>query len=296
MNIRMGLRKAAQLAVVGVMMSWYTVQAQSISGYYAPYAGGTEQRVSQDGNGTASHYGAGWAYAIDFAGVFDVHAPKEGVVEMVGQDSTKPKFCLDNPRYWNGPATYIRIKHPDGLYSYYFHLSKTDVTVNQRVERGQKIGVSGNTGCSTAAHLHFQLSKQPNMKRDSSVDVVFDDIGKPKSGKSYLSKNYRNSQLSRVVVNCPLSVNENSSNGGVCKATAYYTDNSSKTVTPSSWSDNSTALSVSTNGTLSTTNVNADTNATITGSYSENGKTMQGSATVKILNALAAPIVSIRMK
>jgi len=94
--------------------------------------------------------------------------------------------------------------------------------------------------------------------------------------------------LSQLMVTCPSSVNENSSNAGVCTATAYYTNNSSKTVTPS-WSDNSGALSVSSNGSISTSSVSSNTYVTITGSYSESGKTVQGGSTVIIKDVIVPP-------
>lgn len=51
----------------------------------------------------------------------------------------------------------ITIKHPDGQQTAYFHLSRVDVKVGQKVTRGQNIGLSGNTGASTGAHLHFVI-------------------------------------------------------------------------------------------------------------------------------------------
>ncbi len=95
-------------------------------------------------------------------------------------------------------------------------------------------------------------------------------------GYIYLS---RSPTLSKMTLACPSSVNENNSSAGVCTATAYYTDNSSKTVTPSSWSDNSSALSISSNGTISTTSVSADARVTVQGIYSEGGRTVDAMAT-----------------
>jgi|GEM_PF-793454 len=43
--------------------------------------------------------------------------------------------------------------------SWYVHISEADVTVGQAVVAGQQIARSGNTGCSTAPHLHFQTYK-----------------------------------------------------------------------------------------------------------------------------------------
>ncbi len=59
--------------------------------------------------------------------------------------------------YNSGWGNYITIKHDDGTYSFYAHLSKINVAVNQRVSAGQGIGVIGTTGNSTGVHLHFEI-------------------------------------------------------------------------------------------------------------------------------------------
>jgi hypothetical protein len=41
--------------------------------------------------------------------------------------------------------------------SFYGHLSRVDVTVGEKIERGQQIGLSGSTGKSTGPHLHFAI-------------------------------------------------------------------------------------------------------------------------------------------
>ena len=57
----------------------------------------------------------------------------------------------------------IQIRHtlPGGnIYqTYYAHLSSMGVTVGQVVAAGQQIGLSGNTGCTSVPHLHFQLDR-----------------------------------------------------------------------------------------------------------------------------------------
>jgi murein DD-endopeptidase MepM/ murein hydrolase activator NlpD len=44
-----------------------------------------------------------------------------------------------------------------GLWAGYCHLHGVSVKVGQRVAKGDLVGISGNTGRSTAPHLHFQV-------------------------------------------------------------------------------------------------------------------------------------------
>ncbi|MFE9255844.1 M23 family metallopeptidase [Streptomyces sp. NPDC006879] len=64
----------------------------------------------------------------------------------------------DGPAYGNA----IVIKHANGKYSQYAHLSKIKVRVGQKVATNQLIGLSGNTGNSSGPHLHFEIRTTPN--------------------------------------------------------------------------------------------------------------------------------------
>lgn len=60
---------------------------------------------------------------------------------------------------WHGGyGRLIKIEHwGEGLESRYAHLSKISVAAGQRVERGDIIGYSGQSGLATGPHLHFEL-------------------------------------------------------------------------------------------------------------------------------------------
>ena len=71
------------------------------------------------------------------------------------------KVCLS--RRTPGFGLTIKLDHGYGYHTVYGHMSKMLVKRGQRVTRGQKIGEVGNTGRSTAPHLHYevQLDKKP---------------------------------------------------------------------------------------------------------------------------------------
>ncbi|MFC3748909.1 M23 family metallopeptidase [Paenibacillus sp. GCM10012306] len=77
-----------------------------------------------------------------------VFAALSGEVVAVDQQSARGK--------------YIVVKHPNGLETWYMHLSGMNVSPGEKVIKGQKIGLVGSTGRSTGPHLHFQVVKQNN--------------------------------------------------------------------------------------------------------------------------------------
>ncbi|NUP30807.1 MAG: peptidoglycan DD-metalloendopeptidase family protein, partial [Streptomycetaceae bacterium] len=63
---------------------------------------------------------------------------------------------------WGGAyGNEVVIKHADGKYTQYGHLSSISVSVGQKVSTGQQIGLSGSTGNSTGPHLHFEVRTGP---------------------------------------------------------------------------------------------------------------------------------------
>lgn len=72
-----------------------------------------------------------------------VFAPAEGTVERVGRR--------------RGYGLQVFIAHGHGLLTSYAHLNKALVKAGQKVRKGQKIGIVGNTGRSTGPHLHYEV-------------------------------------------------------------------------------------------------------------------------------------------
>lgn len=120
-------------------------------------------RITQAFNGNRSHTDPQSQYAVDFAipeGT-NIYAARSGVVMDVANDFIgSGRTEKDKQR-----ANYVRILHDDGTMALYAHLKLESVqfAVGLRVERGQLIGKSGNTGYSTGPHLHFAIQKNYGM-------------------------------------------------------------------------------------------------------------------------------------
>ncbi len=131
-------------------------------------------QVTQAPQGRFSHTDPENRDAIDFALAegTPVLAARAGRVMQVqgnfhdnGQDPLR-----DRAR-----ANFIRVLHEDGSMAVYAHLQANGVLVRsgQRVEAGQRIGLSGNTGYSTAPHLHFVVQANRGMQlRSVPVRIV----------------------------------------------------------------------------------------------------------------------------
>ncbi len=84
-------------------------------------------------------------YGLDMAGKIGdpIYATNDGVVEVAG--------------FYPIRGGLTGINHGAGVVSLYFHQSQILVKIGQRVKRGQLIGKVGNTGFSTAPHLHWEM-------------------------------------------------------------------------------------------------------------------------------------------
>jgi len=109
---------------------------------------GTYTRISSSfgtrrayAGGPFSTYHEGTDFAVG-AGT-PVYAPAAGVV------------VLAEPLAVRGNA--VVIDHGWGVFTGYYHLSQIQVTVGQTVQPGDQLALSGNTGLSTGAHLHWDM-------------------------------------------------------------------------------------------------------------------------------------------
>jgi murein DD-endopeptidase MepM/ murein hydrolase activator NlpD len=98
-----------------------------------------------------------------------IYAPADGVVEVVRNSKT-------------GYGNVLKIRHAFGFSTLYAHLDDFKVKNGHFVHKGELIASSGNTGLSTAPHLHYEvhfldraLNPQSFMDWDATnFDLVFE--------------------------------------------------------------------------------------------------------------------------
>ncbi|MFF0215561.1 M23 family metallopeptidase [Streptomyces vinaceus] len=120
------------------------------AGFVAPVGGGISTQYKTPGAMWSSGYHTG----VDFiaSSGTTVRAVGAGTVVSAG---------------WGGAyGNEVVIRHADGKYSQYGHLSQLSVSVGQSVTGGQTIGLSGSTGNSTGPHLHFEIRTGPSYGSD----------------------------------------------------------------------------------------------------------------------------------
>nr|WTB35464.1 peptidoglycan DD-metalloendopeptidase family protein [Streptomyces sp. NBC_00830] len=124
------------------------------SGYVPPVPGKhtTNYRASGANWSSGSHTGIDFPVATGTS----VKAITSGTVVTAG---------------WGGAyGNEVVIKHADGHYSQYGHMSALSVSVGQAVSAGQQVGLSGATGNATGPHLHFEVRTGPAYGSD--IDPV----------------------------------------------------------------------------------------------------------------------------
>ena len=142
--------------------------------YRAPFALANDYPITQAFPLNDTHDTVDSRYAIDIAmptGT-DIYAARAGIVFEVA--STNFSGGIDAERYAES-ANIIRILHDDGTHALYAHLNWNGIRVQpgDRVERGDYIAESGNTGFSSGPHLHFAVMRNFGMRLES-IPIVFE--------------------------------------------------------------------------------------------------------------------------
>ena len=108
--------------------------------------------------------GQWWCYPLAGAKVISPYGRRGGRQHSGTDLKTKPNddilAAFDGEVVFSGSyygyGNLIRIKHANGLETYYSHNSKNLVKVGDHVKAGQVIALTGRTGRATTEHLHFE--------------------------------------------------------------------------------------------------------------------------------------------
>lgn len=125
-----------------------------------PIEGGTKEDIS-------AHFGAVGKHKINkgvIHGGIDIRA-KIGTPIFATADGIIAKASLEGD--W---GNLIIITHTDGYETWYAHLKGFHTKKDQTVHKGDVIGYVGNTGKSTAPHLHYEVKQ--NGKRLNPIDYL----------------------------------------------------------------------------------------------------------------------------
>jgi murein DD-endopeptidase MepM/ murein hydrolase activator NlpD len=101
-----------------------------------------------------SHYGnradpfngeAEMHMGLDISAIYNsqIHAPADGIVIFADRKAAYGNLVV--------------VSHGNGLTTRYGHLARALVKVNQKLKRGDVIGLVGTTGRTTAPHLHYEV-------------------------------------------------------------------------------------------------------------------------------------------
>ncbi len=139
--------------------------------YLLPFEHGKKFYLSQGYNGLWSHQGE---FAIDFhmEEGEKIYSARGGIVFNIKEDS---KIGGPDRNKFIKHGNEVNVMHDDGTYAKYVHLRYNGVVVEngKRVQRGDLLGYSGNTGWSTEPHLHFAIYKVNSKLKPITIPTRF---------------------------------------------------------------------------------------------------------------------------
>ncbi len=112
----------------------------------------------------------------------EVVAPAAGTIVKIENniiDNKPGEMNEENPS-----GNYIVIDHGHNEYSIIVHFKQHSLTVTEGdyVKQGEVVGLCGNSGHSSEAHIHFQVSDSPILDDGRSIRIRFKDGREPRRG------------------------------------------------------------------------------------------------------------------
>ena len=144
-------------------------------------------KIGADGK---SHKGDGKTNEDYYAFGQEILAPADGVATYV-VDGVQDNVPGEMNRMFV-PGNLVIIKHAEGEYSLFAHFKQNSIRikVGDKITKGQTIGLCGNSGNSSEAHLHYQFQNTPFFADEASMKVFFEKLNVKREGKSELKIDY----------------------------------------------------------------------------------------------------------
>lgn len=185
----------------GLRLGFIELQDEASGLYRYPWKSGVSRNVGQGNNNASGSHNGSQAFAFDFSmpSGTQIRAARAGTVEWLQESQTtsynpnqattpsNTPFPAGSLQNWGNA---VRIRHPGGFTSWYFHLQTNGVSVKvgDVVQRGQPIATSDNTGRTSGPHLHFQVQAD-SANWGQSVGIAFQDCEVPTGGDTVTSNN-----------------------------------------------------------------------------------------------------------
>lgn len=144
-------------------------------------------KIGADGK---SHSGDGKKNEDYYAFGQEIIAPAEGIVTYV-VDGIQDNVPGEMNRMFV-PGNLVIIKHAEGEYSLFAHFKQNSIRVKigDKVTKGQIVGLCGNTGNSSEAHLHYQFQNTPFFSDEASMKVFFEKLIVKRDAKTVVKTDY----------------------------------------------------------------------------------------------------------
>ena len=124
----------------------------------------------------ATHKGTGETNEDYYAFGKELYAPCDGEVVLVVDGVKDNVPGVLNPIYI--PGNTVIIKTANGEFAFFAHFKQHSIVVKQgqKVSTGALLGLCGNSGNSSEAHLHFHLQNVEDMTKAIGAKCYFDQL------------------------------------------------------------------------------------------------------------------------
>lgn len=164
---RMTVRRLSAVLIAALLVAAVWVPLASVPAeaaetpLYAPFPEGVKYRVSQGFDGKKHAATKNSQKGLDF----DTGNGKVVAASAPGTVRDRNADCANQNSGCNGgKGNFVEVQHPDGRCTMYMHLSRVDVKKGDKISQAATLGLTGTSGQSSGAHLHFHVTKCGSLK------------------------------------------------------------------------------------------------------------------------------------